>query len=75
MCSIEGISPVVANHFLVLFLALLCILGQLPDALTPDFLAVIFPEQPHLLFIFCLHWGLPVCRHLNLKPGQDQSSE
>lgn len=60
VCIIKDISPVVADHLLVLLLALLCILGQLPDALTSDLLTVVFPEQPDLLFIFCLHWTLSI---------------
>lgn len=66
----QDISPVVADHFLVLFLTLLCILGQLPNALTVDLLAVVLPEQPDLLHLFCLYRILPICRRLDLKPGQ-----
>lgn len=75
MCITTDISPVVADHLLVLLLALFCILGQLPNALTPNFLTIVFPKQPHLLLILCLYWVLPICCCLDLKPRQDQSGE
>lgn len=61
MCMMEIISPVIAYYLLVLFLALFCILGQLPDAFTTDLLTIVFPEQPNLLLILCLHWILSIC--------------
>lgn len=75
MCITKDISPVVADHLQVLFLALLGILSQLPDTFTPDLLAVVFPEQPDLLFILCLHWTLSIWNCFNLKPWQNQSGE
>lgn len=48
-------SPVVTDHLHVLLLTFFSILGQLPDALTPDLLTVVLPEKPDLLFVLGLH--------------------
>lgn len=60
--------PVVSDHLLVLLLAILCILGQLPDAFTADLFNALLPEQPHLLLILLrLHRVLPEWCSLDLK--------
>lgn len=75
VCIIKDFLPVVADNLLILLLALFCIKGQLPDALTSDLLTIVFPEQPHFLFILCLHWIISICCCINLKPRKDQSNK